>query len=290
MSEKTKGNRSVRWAGIFGAALVAAGLVFLRTEQRIHADGIVYARTEAHVFAPADGVLQQLHVSLGQAVRAGDPLFDLDDTDLRQRALLTEKELAQMRAELAANDVALRATNVLPELEQEKLLVDRQRLQEKSALAASELSLTTNLMAGMHVVAPMDGRVVDLDYRYTGMSVPRGSRLAKLAVPDGNFRIKALVAEKNVDLIRAGTRAFMRSGVFDAVLEGYIKGRVVRVGPEGDNSAGESSDGPRYEVYIDVEETPYPLTLGSRVKVELLLGKRDIWGILFDTHRRRKVS
>ncbi len=98
--------------------------------------------------------------------------------------------------------------------------------------------------------------------------------------------------ERNIDLLRVGTRALMESKVFESVLEGPVRGTVQRVAPEADPPAA-SAASPLYEVDIAVDDSPYPLVLGSRLDIRLLLGRRSIAEVLLRSARdarREKTS
>jgi HlyD family secretion protein len=85
----------------------------------VAAVGLVEPASELIAIAPrVAGWIQTVHVAAGQAVKAGDPLFTLDGTDLRaelalreQAALVAEARVARLRASPRPEDVPIaRAT------------------------------------------------------------------------------------------------------------------------------------------------------------------------------------
>lgn len=351
--------RSVWISALVGTVLILLGLLFLRLELTIRSTGLVLAKDEYRVFAPAEGVIARHHVELGHAVKRGDLLVELDDTDLALRAVQLQRELAETEAAHERNEIALREFAVKPapldlltaddrkerltritaiqdqiersyasarglqviselelrkqEIEKlrsevdllqatvqaewlaagvpafdgERLRVEQKRLDALLALIRRDLELVELRRAARRIVAPLDGRVASIDFRFPGMAVAKGDELLKIAAPDGGYRVLARVPERNVDLVHVGTKVLMESEVFDSMLEGYVKGSVTRIAPEsGAADAADASGAPAsYEVDIAVEETPYPLVLGSRVRVILTLGRRPLTDMFFRSAR-----
>lgn len=185
--------------------------------------------------------------------------------------LRSELELAQ--AELLSD---LRAAG-LPDLERERIGIERQRLEALRGLVRREIDLVRAQQEALKLRAPIDGQVVALSVRYPGMAVARGAELLKLAPTSGAHVVKALVPERNIDLLKIGTPALMESHVFESMLEGAVRGTVERVAPEA------QADG--YEIDIRVEHTPHPLVLGSSLDVRLNLGHRSLAEVVFRSAR-----
>lgn len=347
-----------------GVLLIAAGLALLRVELSIHTTGQVYARDEARLYAPMAGIVKRLYVELGQAVRAGELLVEMDDTELALRDVQLQRQLAEIEAALAQQDIARRELDVrpasldiltaqerrkrlariaeiqqqiessynsghdqqiiselelrrqeilklrsemelieaailadweragLPALEAERIAIEQRRLETQRELIRRELDWVQRQRASLELRAPTDGVVVALSARFPGMAVDRGSELIKLAPTNGPLWVTALVPERNIDLLREGTPAVMESRVFDSMLEGPVRGRVQRVAPEATVAqapAPAASSLPRYEVDIAVEESPYPLVLGSRLDIRLLLGRRSVADVLFRSARNLRA-
>lgn len=353
---------SVVLSALIGVGLIAIGLALFRVELTIRTTGQVFSQDEVRLFAPADGVVAVRRVELGQLVKSGDVLIELDDTDLALRAIQLEREIAELESARARQEIVLKQLAVrpatpdvltasqrkdrlariasiqatiersyadgheqqiiselelrrqeierlrseiellqtdlqaqwreagLPELEAEQAQIERNRLVTVSALLRRELELVQAFREARRIRAPIDGRVVTLQARYPGMAVTRGGELIKLAPTGGPVLVRAEVPERNVDLLRVGTRALMESKVFESMLEGPVLGVVQRVAPEADRIA--AAESPLYEVDIAVENSPYPLVLGSRLDIRLLLGRRSVAEVLLRSarHARRESS
>jgi multidrug resistance efflux pump len=188
-----------------------------------------------------------------------------------------KQEIERLRSELELLQATLLAEwqkAGLSGFEAERLLVEQKRLEALALSNRNERNLINELRAALRITAPMDGQVVALPVRFSGMAVTRGAELIKLVATGGPYRVRAYLPERNVDLVREGTRAIMNSAVFESMLEGYVEGVVVRVAPEGTPENGGSEA--RYEVDVDVTQSPYPLVLGSGMEVRLLMGRRPL--------------
>lgn len=158
----------------------------------------------------------------------------------------------------------------------------KENLRELEEVLEDEIRLLKRQREAFDVRAPMEGTVVDIYHRYPGMSLQEGDRVMKIADPEGGFRVKAFVGERNVDLLRVGTEARMESQVFDALFEGYVTGKVQRVVAEARRDADGREGPPAFEVTVAVEETPHPLVLGSRVEIDFLLGRQSLLALLMN--------
>lgn len=336
--------------------MVAAGIAFLRVDVSIRTTGQVYSPLERRVFSPSEGILAARHVELGQFVKAGDALLELDDSDLVERLLALEREIVETESALAKQEILLKTLAVrpatldmataaerkpraeriaeiqaeihadferglaqqsisaletrrqeierlraeierietvalaewaqsgLPELEVQAAQVERDRLARVLALLQRERTLLEEKRAARVIRAPLDGQVVAIAARHPGMAIARGAELLKVAPTGGPIFVRALVPERNVDMLRAGTPALMESKVFDSFLEGPVRGTVQRVAPD----ASLGADHPLYEVDIEVEATPHPLVLGSTLDVRLMLGRRSVAEILLRRARSER--
>ncbi|MEI7445156.1 MAG: HlyD family efflux transporter periplasmic adaptor subunit [Burkholderiales bacterium] len=155
-------------------AAVAAMLIPVRTSVLAPAE-IAPLRAFA-VSAPMDGVVKTFHVAPNQAVVAGEKLFTLDDTTLRNRREVALRQLATARADaLAAAQKAFADATSRAELA---------ALEGRVAERRAELESIDQLLGRVDVVAPKAGVVVFGDtVDWEGRPVVTGERVALLADP-----------------------------------------------------------------------------------------------------------
>jgi hypothetical protein len=156
--------------------LAALAVLFIPVRQTALAPAEVIALEAETVAAPLEGVVKAIHVRPNQPVKAGEPLFSLDDTTLRNRLEVAQKSVAVADAELqAATQKAFDSFQSKGEL---ALLGGRSN--EKRA----ELSAVQAQLARIDVAAPQDGVAVFGDPDdWLGRPVTTGERIMLLANP-----------------------------------------------------------------------------------------------------------
>jgi multidrug efflux pump subunit AcrA (membrane-fusion protein) len=148
--------------------------------QKVLAQGKVRARTQVEVASEIGGRVSVVHVEVGDVVKKGDPLFALDDEQLKNaveqlRVALAASEAMEKRASLGVTeadravqrDLKLRASGVVPE-EQIKVSESRAQLaradldQAKAGIDRTRLDLqrARDALRRAKVTAPNDGTVV----------------------------------------------------------------------------------------------------------------------------------
>ena len=156
--------------------LVVLAVLFIPVRQTALAPAEVIALDAVAMAAPLDGVVKTIHVRPNQSVKAGQPLFSLDDTTLRNRLEVAQKSVAVADAELQA------ATQKAFDSYQSKgdLALLSGRGNEKRA----ELAAVRAQLARIDVVAPQDGLAVfgSAD-DWLGRPVTTGERIMLLANP-----------------------------------------------------------------------------------------------------------
>lgn len=157
--------------------LAMAILLLVPVRQTALAPAEVVALDAMMVTAALDGVIRTVHVRPNQTVRAGDPLFSLDDTTLRNRLEVARKSVGVADAELQA------ATQLA--------FVDSRNKVELAALIGraeerrAELGAVQEQLQRITVVAPYAGVAVFGDPDdWLGRPVATGERIMLLANPE----------------------------------------------------------------------------------------------------------
>ncbi len=215
------------------------------------------------------------------------------------RDLVTELRLREERFSLMEAEGALIEARIKGEWVDEGLLeLSRKRLLallEEARAAHSALEEEVELLARMRdrltLRAPFEGRIATLDFNYEGMAVEKGAFVFEVIDESGPVEVEALVGERNFDLLQVGGLARITSRMAGSLVGDEFTGRIseLPLSPE-----SESSDGPRYEVEIAVDDPPFTLVEGSTVEVELVLGRRTLLDAILDAlsgqNARRRLS
>ncbi|GAB4178412.1 MAG: hypothetical protein Fur0032_18900 [Terrimicrobiaceae bacterium] len=95
-------------------AVLAGILALVPVDESVRASGVVQAEVDTVLYAPMDGVIGKLMVYEGSCVAKGDPLLDLDTTELKQKLRETEAAVARSREALEAEMAAFERARQLP--------------------------------------------------------------------------------------------------------------------------------------------------------------------------------
>jgi multidrug efflux pump subunit AcrA (membrane-fusion protein) len=170
------GGRLARAAAAIAVAAAAAALVALPVRLSALAPVEVAAQDPVVVAAPAEGVIAEIPVRPNQAVSAGDVLFRLDDTAVRNRHAVAERTLKVAEAELQqATKKAFQDAD-----SSARVAVLRARAEERRA----ELAYLAELLGRLQVHADRAGVVVLRDANeWLGRPVRIGEQVLLLADP-----------------------------------------------------------------------------------------------------------
>ena len=179
--------------GILATLAIAAFLTFATGEFRIDADALVEGLARRALVAPYDGYIKDAQHRAGDAVKKGDSLAALEDSDLVLERLkhVTERDqrVHEYDKALAGRDLA--AVNVIS-------------TQIKQAEA--QIRLVDEQMARVNLRAPIDGLIISGDLtQLIGTAVQRGQVLFEIAPLDA-YRVILLVDEHDVGMIEADQR------------------------------------------------------------------------------------
>jgi len=156
--------------------LLFIGAMFLPVRQSVLAPAEVVARDPVPVSAPVEGIIERFHIQPNAPVKAGDLLFSLDDTVLRNRHEIAGKTLDVAKADY------LRVSQKAFSDEQSKseMSLLRAEMEQKSA----ELSYTAEMLERIHIRAVRDGIAVFNDPDdWLGKPLETGEKVLSLAAP-----------------------------------------------------------------------------------------------------------
>lgn len=179
--------------------------------------GAVRARVEADLAFRVGGKVVRRHVEVGQRVRAGDPIAELDGADyaLGLAAAVAQQQAAAVDAAQASSDAErfarLQAEGAMSagDVERQRARADAAR--ERLTQAQRQAELARNRAAYAVLRAPFDGVVTQLRLE-AGQVVAEGQAVAALAA-NGEREIVIDVPESRVALLRqASATASLWSG------------------------------------------------------------------------------
>ena len=176
---------------LLGAAVMVTLAAIVPLEDPVAGRARIEGAEQRVMAAPTDGFIKTAHVRPGDQVRAGAPLVDLLEADLRLEADRWTSQLAQHENAYAAamgrSDRVAASTSIA-------------RVSE----AQAQLALVTEQLARGRIVAPFDGQVIQGDLsQQIGAPVRQGDALLTLA-KSGRHRVIVEVDEVDIARVQAG--------------------------------------------------------------------------------------
>ena len=221
----------------------------------VYATGLVEPSLEIRIAPRSAGRIVELLVDEGDAVRAGQLLARLEDSDLRASVAELESRATYAEAQFKRS-TELRRTSLIS-LD----ALDRSRADLDAARAT--LRRSRDQLAYMRLVAPSAGRVIRRDGEI-GEFVPVNQVLFYLsgAAP---LRITADVDEEDVPRVQRGQRVLIRA---DAFPDRVFEGSVADITPRGDPVAR------AYRVRIALARDS-PLQIGMTAENNIVIEQRE---------------
>jgi RND family efflux transporter MFP subunit len=222
--------------------------------EAIYATGTVEPTVMLPIAPRTAGRIVELNADEGKAVRKGQVLARLDDSDL----VSTIEEL-EAKARWAQSQYE-RSENLVQKGFMAKAELDRTRSELDAAQAAVRRARAQRDY--MALVAPADGLVIKRDGEI-GQFIPAGQAVFYLSCC-APLRVTAEVDEEDIARVRVGQRVVMRA---DAVPGAVLDGSVIEITPKGDPVARS------YRVRIELAD-PQRLRIGMTVDANLIVAER----------------
>lgn len=166
---------------------------------------------EVKVGSRLSGVVEKLHVGIGDVVRKGDVLAELEDADWRVRVAGLEAEVAESAARLEYARARLRAAEAVadtPELDRASARMDVAVLEAGIERVRARLAEARLQLGYTRIAAPVDGTIASVS-TYEGETVA-----ASFAAPTfvsivdlGRLEVHAYVDESDVGRVEVGQPA-----------------------------------------------------------------------------------
>ncbi|MGY6277260.1 efflux RND transporter periplasmic adaptor subunit [Methylomonas sp. MgM2] len=258
-------------------------------EENVTAQGKLEPKEYVDVGAQVTGQLQKLHVDIGDNVKLGQLLAEIDPRVYAARVQADEANIKNLRAQLAGQQAQVVFARQQYERNRELMKskgVSEQDFQNsefnlKNAVATADaiqaqieqvqstLSGDRTNLGYTKIYAPMDGTVVDRTARLgqtlnANQTTPMIMQLAKLDA----MTVRAQVAEADIMRIEAGLPVYFTTlGAFDRRWYGTV--RQILPSPEVVNNVV------LYNVLVDVDNRDRQLMSGMSTQMFFVLGKAE---------------
>lgn len=197
-------------------------------EQTVLASGALEANRVTSVGAEVSGRIQTLAVKLGDVVKTGDLIAEIDSVDQENAVKSAEASLANMKAQLSAKQADLKTAQAALErsdkLQAQNLLSDADLLTAQATLASAEAAIASlDAQVSQSELAVESAR---LDLERTKIVAPVGGTVVAVLVTEGQsvnasqtaptiikiadldtMQIKAQISEADITRVTPGQKA-----------------------------------------------------------------------------------
>lgn len=264
-------------------------------EQTVLATGVLEPAKLINVGAQASGQVKKLYVQLGDTVKAGDPIAEIDSRTQLNTVSNAEAGLSNVRAQRSAASATLTQAQI--NYERQKRLFEQGAAAKsdfegaestlanaKASLAAvdaqikqANLSLNTaeTNLGYTKIVAPMDGTIVAIVTEEgqtvnANQSAPTIVMLAQLET----MTVSAEISEADVEKVEAGQDVYFTT-LGDANKRHYAKLRTIAPAPESIESTSSSTSSSTasavyYNGLFDVDNADGKLKTGMTAQVYIV--------------------
>ncbi len=194
----------------FITATIAAGiasLFFVKGDFTVEAPGTLQPTVRGDVFAPRSGLVEEVLITHGADVAAGQPLVRLRDPSLDLEIKRVDGEIETVQRQLEA----VRATRTNRQIREAnpadayRLSAEERELEQRLANARREFSLLEAEQTQLVVTSPMAGRILtwDLAQRLGARPVERGEVLVTVADLNGGWHLELAVPDDRIGHVLA---------------------------------------------------------------------------------------
>jgi multidrug efflux pump subunit AcrA (membrane-fusion protein) len=186
----------------FGAVALFSAACLIPADFEVEARGVLQPRSRRDVFAPDDGVVDELFVDHGTQVTKGQPLLGLRNPQLDLDLKRVWGELQAARKRLSAIETARvegTATSGSNSVAAARLSGEDAELQELVAGLTRQHRLLEAQETELHVASPIAGQVLtwDLPQLLQSRPVHRGQALMTIADPQGPWDLELEVPDRD---------------------------------------------------------------------------------------------
>jgi membrane fusion protein, macrolide-specific efflux system len=285
-----------RYFGPGKPAYLTATVTRASVESTVMATGTLQAYHQVDVGAQVSGQLKSLKVDLGDHVKKGQLLAEIDPEVLQNALVSAQANLASLEAQKLAVSANLWQANLTLQRQQQMLARQATSQQELEAAKAQSDMLRANLasfsaqisqahaqvdsakanLAYTKITAPIDGEVVAIVTQegQTVVASQQAPVILKLADLD-HMTVKAQISEADVIRIRPGQPAYFTIlGDTDARHTGVL--RAVEPAPQDFSNGDAKPGGPVfYSALFETSNPDHQLRIGMTAQVTVGLQRAD---------------
>ncbi len=198
-------NQAVRWLLI--AATITLILILIPADFEIEVQGQAFPQERRRIFAPDDGIVEELLVTADQKVNTNEPLLRLRnperELDLNRVLGDIDSAISRLQAIRATRTTSAATNGNNPASRSADLSSEEQQLERKLETLREEQVLVEQQIAALNLLSPIDGVVYQsrLQEQLRARPVQRGQQLLEIVNDSGDWQLELQVPDSVVGYI-----------------------------------------------------------------------------------------
>jgi multidrug efflux pump subunit AcrA (membrane-fusion protein) len=193
--------------GVAAAVAAVVALVKLPADFNIEASGTMQPVVRRDVFAPRNGIVDEVLVQHNASVAAGQPLVRMRDPalELELKRVDGEMETAQKQLDAVRSTKINRAVKDPTPIDSYRLSAEERELEQKLANSRHERALLQHERDQLVVTSPIAGRVLtwDVGHQLLARPVERGEALVTIADLSADWQLELDVPDDRIGYVLA---------------------------------------------------------------------------------------
>lgn len=255
--------------------------------EKVSASGKIESKESSNISASTDGRIKKVYVVLGQRVRKGQLLAEMEDASIQNeiRKTLAASSIDLQNAAMNKNNKAKDLENAkylysLGEISQEDLRkaqsdYDTAAMEYGQKSAGSDVSYLKKQLNDTKLISPIDGTVTFMNAKAGTQS----SGVMFVVEKTKDLALNANVSEYDINKIISGQKAIVKS---EMTGEEEFAGAVSLIAPAaikqqatGQQDTSSANDKTQFKVMIAIQGEHDNLKIGSNARVDIITSERS---------------
>ncbi len=199
------------WLALLTSMLLAIGMILWPVDLTVRAVGRFQPQNRGDVFAPHDGIVEEVAVEHGQTVQRGEVLLTMRNPELARELSRIVGEMQATRSRLGAiqsERIESAGSRDGQIGRYERLTAEGEELKELLDSLQEQYGLLQQQKSELRVTSPLDGQVITWDVRQRLLDRPvrRGQRLLVIADTNGPYTLELDIPDYRAGLVSAARR------------------------------------------------------------------------------------
>jgi len=189
-------------------ALVALGilmlaLAFMPSQLKMKVDGVIHPKVRRNIFVETEGIIRKIFVKEQQDVRAGDPLLELENTQLNMEITDLEGQIEVLDEQLRTIEMQFSQPGSATQEDMVAISGKKNSLVKQRSNVERKLELRMEELGSQMIFSPIDGTIMTWDIESRLMNLPVQTNQIVMSVADkqGVWELELRIPENKIGYV-----------------------------------------------------------------------------------------